>query len=77
MLHQRLSAALSELVKASSGRSFGFEVYARLPTPTAFSHGASLLVKDVKLIKSILPTNEGARDLCAAAEPFLSAAVGS
>jgi 3-hydroxyisobutyrate dehydrogenase len=69
-------AALSELVKASSGRSFGFEVYARLPTPCAFSHGASLLVKDVQLIKSILPAHEAAVALCSAAEPFLSAAVG-
>lgn len=69
-------AALSELVKASSGRSFGFEVYARLPTPSAFAHGASLLVKDVKLITSILPENDGAQELCTAAEPFLSAAIG-
>jgi hypothetical protein len=30
----------------------------------------------VELIKSILPENGGARELCAAAEPFLSAAVG-
>ncbi len=69
-------AALSELVKASSGRSFGFEVYARLPTPSAFSHGASLLVKDVQLIKSILPAHEATSALCSAAEPFLSAAAG-
>ena len=32
---------LIELIKASSGRSFGFEVYARLPSPAAFAHGAA------------------------------------
>ncbi|MBW8783966.1 MAG: NAD(P)-dependent oxidoreductase [Novosphingobium sp.] len=67
-------AALAELVKASSGRSFGFEVYARLPSPAAFAIGAPLLVKDVNLLKSVLPDNAGAEALRAAAEPFLAAA---
>ena len=66
--------ALSALIKEASGRSFGFEVYARLPTPGAFAHGASLLVKDVDLIKSILPENDSAAVLSDAASPFLSAA---
>lgn len=70
-------AALRELVKASSGRSFGFEVYARLPSPQAFSHGAPLLVKDVKLLKATLPEAAGAEALRIAAEPFLSAAIGA
>ena len=70
-------AALSELIRESSGRSFGFEVYARLPTPSAFSHGAPLLVKDVNLLKAVLPDNAGAEALRAAAEPFLSAATSS
>ncbi len=46
--------ALIELVKASSGRSYGFEVYARLPNPSAFAHGARLLAKDVRLLGETL-----------------------
>jgi 3-hydroxyisobutyrate dehydrogenase len=46
--------ALREIVKVSSGRSFGFEVYSRLPAPTAFGHGAKLLAKDVRLLGEIL-----------------------
>ena len=46
--------ALSEIVKVSSGRSYGFEVYARLPNPSAFGHGAKLLAKDVRLLGEIL-----------------------
>lgn len=70
-------AALRELVKASSGRSFGFEVYARLPTPEAFAHGAPLLRKDVNLLMATLPGNGGARALQNAAAPFLFAACGN
>ena len=69
-------AALAELIKASSGRSFGFEVYARLPEPAAFSQGAPLLAKDVSLLKAILPEDTGAEALRVAAQPFLSAATG-
>jgi 3-hydroxyisobutyrate dehydrogenase len=68
--------ALVELIRQSSGRSFGFEVYARLPSPAAFSHGAPLLVKDVNLLKSILPDEQGAETLRAAASDFLCAATG-
>ena len=68
--------ALRELIKASSGRSFGFEVYARLPAPEAFSHGAPLLVKDVNLLMSTLPGDAGAEQLRRAADPFLAAATG-
>jgi 3-hydroxyisobutyrate dehydrogenase len=68
--------ALVELIKQSSGRSFGFEVYARLPAPAAFSHGAALLVKDVNLLKRVLPDEQGAETLRAAASNFLSAATG-
>jgi 3-hydroxyisobutyrate dehydrogenase-like beta-hydroxyacid dehydrogenase len=70
-------AALASLIKESSGRSFGFEVYARLPTPAAFSHGAPLLEKDVGLLKAILPENDGAEALRLAADPFLCAARGT
>jgi 3-hydroxyisobutyrate dehydrogenase len=67
-------AALRELILESSGRSFGFEVYSRLPEPRAFSHGAPLLVKDLNLLKTILPDDEGAEALRIAADQFLSAA---
>ena len=66
--------AFTDLVKESSGRSFGFEVYARLPAPTAFSTGAPLLAKDVGLLGTVLPDEWGAEALRAAAEPFLTAA---
>jgi len=68
-------AALVELIKASSGRSFGFEVFARLPTPAAFKHGASLLAKDVRLLGEVLGEDPGAAGLEAAAKPFLDAAL--
>jgi 3-hydroxyisobutyrate dehydrogenase-like beta-hydroxyacid dehydrogenase len=70
-------AALADLIKASSGRSFGFEVYARLPSPSAFAHGAPLLRKDVNLLKAILPAHDGTQALADAADPFLSAATGA
>ncbi|MCX7285438.1 MAG: NAD(P)-dependent oxidoreductase [Novosphingobium sp.] len=69
-------AALAELIKASSGRSFGFEVYARLSAPGAFAHGAPLLVKDVGLLSSVLAGNADAAVLAEAASHFLSAAAG-
>ncbi len=68
--------ALAELIKASSGRSFGLEVYARLPTPQAFAHGAPLLVKDVKLLEAVLPGHPGMETLRDAASGFLAAATG-
>ena len=46
--------ALVELLLASSGRSFGLEVRGRMPEPSAFSHGASLLNKDVRLLGEVL-----------------------
>ncbi len=67
-------AAMATLIKESSGRSMGFEVYARLPTPNAFTTGAPLLVKDVNLLKAVLPDSAGAEALRATAEPFLTAA---
>jgi 3-hydroxyisobutyrate dehydrogenase len=80
MAHHALAAGLAlgldraqfiELVKASSGRSFGFEVYARLPAPAAFAHGAALLAKDVRLLGGTLrgdPCFAAFRDVAA---PFL------
>jgi 3-hydroxyisobutyrate dehydrogenase-like beta-hydroxyacid dehydrogenase len=66
-------AALSDLIKHSSGRSFGFEVFARLPAAEAFAHGAKLLLKDVELLGSILGHDAGANALATAALPFLDA----
>jgi 3-hydroxyisobutyrate dehydrogenase len=64
-------AALSEIVKSSSGRSYGFEVYSRLPALSAFSHGAKLLAKDIRLLGEALgedPAYAPFRDVVA---PFL------
>jgi 3-hydroxyisobutyrate dehydrogenase len=47
-------AALVDLVSASSGRSFGFDVYARQSPLTAFDHGSRLLEKDVRLLGASL-----------------------
>jgi 3-hydroxyisobutyrate dehydrogenase-like beta-hydroxyacid dehydrogenase len=66
--------ALAELIKQSSGRSFGFEVYARLPAPQAFAHGAPLLTKDVALLQQALQPNADADVLAHAARHFLKPA---
>jgi 3-hydroxyisobutyrate dehydrogenase len=47
-------AALGEIVKVSSGRSMGFDVCLRQPSPFAFTHGAKLLAKDVRLLGEVL-----------------------
>ena len=86
LAHQALSAgetlgidrtALAELIKASSGRSFGFEVYARLPNPQAFSLGGPLLAKDVGLLKTLLGDDPACIALEAATKPFLDLATES
>lgn len=68
--------ALVELLLASSGRSSGLEVRARMPAPTSFAHGAALLKKDVYLLGQVLgqqdPAFAALRD---AAEPFLEQAL--
>jgi len=43
-------SAFIELVRVSSGRSFSFDVCARLSHPADFQHGAPLLAKDVRLL---------------------------
>ena len=68
--------ALTELIKASSGRSYGFELFARLPSAAAFAIGAPLLAKDTRLLREILPGHAGAETLRDAAEAFLSEATG-
>jgi 3-hydroxyisobutyrate dehydrogenase len=64
-------AAFADLVKVSSGRSYAFEVRARLPTIGRFAHGAKLLAKDVGLLASILNDDPCCTVLRGAAEPFL------
>src|SRR5262249_62214268 len=63
--------ALSEIVKVSSGRSYGFEVYARLPNPSAFGHGAKLLAKDVRLLGELMGSDPAYAPLRDVAVPFL------
>jgi 3-hydroxyisobutyrate dehydrogenase len=63
--------ALAELVKVSSGRSFGFEIRARMPDPMGWSHGAALLQKDVGLLGALLPDDPGYARLRDTATPFL------
>jgi len=67
-------AALIELIKESSGNSFGFGVFARLPSPAAFTTGAPMLLKDMNLLNAILPNNVGAKEIDAVAARFLAAA---
>ncbi len=67
-------ASFIELIKESSGRSMGFEVFSRLPSPAAFATGAPLLLKDMKLLKSVLPDHLGADELDQIAARFLAAA---
>jgi 3-hydroxyisobutyrate dehydrogenase-like beta-hydroxyacid dehydrogenase len=64
-------AALAELVKASSGRSFGFDVYARQPGIAAFAHGARLLDKDVRLLGEVAGEAPGFAPLHDTATPYL------
>jgi 3-hydroxyisobutyrate dehydrogenase-like beta-hydroxyacid dehydrogenase len=65
------SSALKEIVKVSSGRSFGFEVYARLSNPFAFGHGAKLLLKDVRLLGEVLGSDPSFTAFREIALPFL------
>jgi 3-hydroxyisobutyrate dehydrogenase len=64
-------AALSEIVKVSSGRSYGFEVYSRLPVPSAFSHGAKLLAKDLRLLGEVLGADPAFAPFREVVAPFL------
>jgi 3-hydroxyisobutyrate dehydrogenase len=67
--------AFSELINASSGRSYAFEVYARLPTPAVFAMGAALLNKDVNLLAATLGGDENTDLLKNAADYFLGPAL--
>jgi 3-hydroxyisobutyrate dehydrogenase-like beta-hydroxyacid dehydrogenase len=67
--------AFIELVKVSSGRSFAFEVRARMPSPAAFGHGAKLLAKDVRILGETLGDNPAFVAIRDVAEPFLKLAL--
>jgi len=67
--------AFIELVQASSGRSFGFDVRARMPEPKSFEHGAKLLQKDVRLLRECLPASEHYDTLSFVAKDFLRRAL--
>ena len=69
--------AFADLVKVSSGRSFSFDVYAKLPTPTAFGHGARLLQKDVQLLGEALGSHESFAPLRDIATPVMELALKS
>jgi 3-hydroxyisobutyrate dehydrogenase len=64
-------AALCQIVKASSGRSYGFEIYGRYPNPAAFGHGAKLLAKDVRLLGELLGTDPSFAPFRELVTPFL------
>jgi 3-hydroxyisobutyrate dehydrogenase-like beta-hydroxyacid dehydrogenase len=68
-------AALTELVKVSGGRSYGFEVAARLPRPNAFAHGARLLAKDVRLLGEVLGAGPDAESFDQVTRSFLDCAL--
>lgn len=65
-------AALLELIKHSSGRSFGFETYARLPTPQAFAHGGALLAKDLRLLSALQAGDSDVAAIRDTALPFIA-----
>jgi 3-hydroxyisobutyrate dehydrogenase-like beta-hydroxyacid dehydrogenase len=69
--------ALIDLVKNSSGRSFGLEVRARMETPASFRHGAALLAKDVRLLSETAGDDADLLALRDTAMPFLELALQS
>jgi len=70
-------AAFIDLVKASSGRSFGFEVYARQASAEAFAHGARLLLKDIGLLDECLAAHPAIDAIRNLSLPFLNRAIGA
>jgi 3-hydroxyisobutyrate dehydrogenase len=69
--------AFKELVKQSSGRSFAFDVRARMSAPKDFAHGAKLLAKDVALLGDALADDSQSYEAIAAmAKTFLDVALG-
>jgi 3-hydroxyisobutyrate dehydrogenase-like beta-hydroxyacid dehydrogenase len=46
--------AFVQLIRASSGRSYGFDVRANMPPPAKFRHAGELLDKDVRLLGNLV-----------------------
>lgn len=67
-------AMLAELINASTGRSYGFEIYARMPQPIGPWLGTPLLKKDVGLLTAALPGHDHAALLHTTAHAFFTAA---
>ena len=68
-------ASLTELLLASSGRSFALEVISRMESPKDFRHGGALLRKDLNLLSELLTgRHHAAAQLAQAADPFLAEA---
>jgi 3-hydroxyisobutyrate dehydrogenase-like beta-hydroxyacid dehydrogenase len=70
--------ALVELLLASSGRSYGLEVRARMTSPQGFARGGALLAKDLRLLGEVLGKDDRAfGQLRNASAPFLDEALES
>lgn len=67
--------AFQSLVAVSSGRSFSFDVCARMATPTDFEHGAKLLAKDVGLLREVIGEDPSLQALQSVARNFLDLAL--
>lgn len=67
--------AFIDLVRVSSGRSFSFDVCARLSKPSDFKHGAPLLKKDVRLLGETIGENADYQVLNEVASSFLKQAL--
>jgi 3-hydroxyisobutyrate dehydrogenase-like beta-hydroxyacid dehydrogenase len=67
--------AFTRLIGVSSGRSFSFDVRARMNAPTDFKHGARLLAKDVKLLGNAMADNPDCAQVRSIAQSFLDLAL--
>lgn len=67
--------AFKQLIAVSSGRSFSFDVCARMPNPSAFKHGAELLAKDVRLLGETIGDDADYASLRDVANSFLTLAL--
>lgn len=67
--------AFTRLVNVSSGRSFSFDVRARMASPGDFAHGAILLEKDLRLLGEVLGDSPHYRSMRNVAADFLDLAL--
>jgi 3-hydroxyisobutyrate dehydrogenase len=63
--------AFTDLINASSGRSYGFEVLSQLPNPSLIKHGTKLLAKDIGILNDILGNSETMKIFKQITEPFI------